>query len=130
MYHETEIEEAVIGACLIERTAMPMVADRLRPEMFYIPRHSIIYSTLLAMHHAGIQIDILTVKEELARRGKLDEAGGPYGIVQLSSKVASSAHLEFHARILHQKFIRRETVTGSTSCSPAPWTKRWTSTTC
>ncbi len=112
MYHETEIEEAVIGACLIERTAMPMVADRLRPEMFYIPRHCVIYSAMLAMYHAGTQIDILTVKEELTQRGKLDEAGGPYGIVQLSSKVASSAHLEFHARILHQKFIRREAVTG------------------
>ena len=59
------------------------------------------------MFHAGTNIDILTATEELRKRGKLDDAGGPFYITQLSSRVASSAHLEYHARIVHQKYIRR-----------------------
>lgn len=107
-----EVEEAVIGACLIEQNALPMVAGMLRPEMFYVMRHQLIYSAMMAMYQAGTKIDILTVKEELARRGKLEEAGGPYGITQLSCKVSGSAHLEYHAQIVHQKYLRREMILG------------------
>jgi len=107
-----EIEEAIIGACLIEQGAIPLVADKLRPEMFYVLRHQVIYAAILAMYHAGIKIDILTVKEELSHRGKLEEAGGPFGITQLSSKVATSAHLEYHAQIVHEKYLRREMILG------------------
>ena len=67
---------------------------------------------MLAMYQAGTKIDILTVKEELSHRGKLEEAGGPYGITQLSSKVASSAHIEYHIRIVHEKYLRREMILG------------------
>ena len=107
-----EIEEAIIGACLIEQGAIPLVADKLRPEMFYVLRHQVIYAAILAMYHAGIKIDILTVKEELSHRGKLEDAGGPFGITQLSSKVATSAHLEYHAQIVHEKYLRREMILG------------------
>ena len=107
-----EVEEAIIGACLIEQDALPLIAGKLRPEMFYVMRHQLIFSALLAMHQAGTKIDILTVKEELARQGKLEDAGGPYGITQLSSKVASSAHIEYHAQIVHEKFLRREMILG------------------
>ena len=102
-----EIEEAIIGACLIEQGAIPLVADKLRPEMFYVLRHQVIYAAILAMYHAGIKIDILTVKEELSHRGKLEEAGGPFG-----SKVATSAHLEYHTQIVHEKYLRREMILG------------------
>ena len=107
-----EIEEAIIGACLIEQRAIPLIADKLRPEMFYVLRHQVIYAAILAMYHAGIKIDILTVKEELSHRGKLEEAGGAFGITQLSSKVATSAHLEYHAQIVHEKYLRREMILG------------------
>lgn len=60
-----EIEEAILGACLIEQEAMPLVADTLRPEMFYSMRHQVIYAALLAMYQAGMKIDILTVKKSL-----------------------------------------------------------------
>ena len=79
-----EIEEAILGACLIEQEAMPLVADTLRPEMFYSMRHQVIYAALLAMYQAGMKIDILTVKEELAHRGKLEEAGGAFGTHRIS----------------------------------------------
>ena len=110
--HAPELEEAVIGACLIEQEALPLIADKLRPEMFYDDHHQLIFAALMAMYHAGKKIDILTVKEELARRGNLDAIGGPYAIVQLSSKVASSAHIEYHAQIIHQKYLAREAVLG------------------
>ena len=110
--HAPELEEAVIGACLIEQEALPLIADKLRPEMFYDDHHQLIFAALMAMYHAGKKIDILTVKEELARRGNLDAIGGPYAIVQLSSKVASSAHIEYHAQIIHQKYLVREMVVG------------------
>ncbi|MCI1682096.1 MAG: replicative DNA helicase, partial [Bacteroides sp.] len=103
-----EIEEAVIGACLIEQQAITLVADKLRPEMFYITRHEEIFKTLLAMYQEGTKIDILTVKEELARRGKLEAIGGPFVIAQLSSRVATSAHIEYHTEIIRQKYLRRE----------------------
>ena len=107
-----EIEEAILGACLIEQEAMPLAADTLRPEMFYTTSHQVIYAALLAMYRAGMKIDILTVKEELAHRGKLEEAGGAFGITQLSSKVATSAHIEYHMQIVHEKYLRREMILG------------------
>ena len=107
-----ELEEAVLGACLIEKEGMPQVENLLKPEMFYVTRHQMIYAALLTMFHAGTDIDILTVTEELRKRGKLDDAGGPFYITQLSSRVASSAHLEYHARIIHQKYLRREMILG------------------
>ena len=107
-----EIEEAILGACLIEQEAMPLVADTLRPEMFYSMRHQVIYAALLAMYQAGMKIDILTVKEELAHRGKLEEAGGAFGITRLSSIVATSAHIEYHMQIVHEKYLRREMILG------------------
>lgn len=107
-----ELEETILGACLIEKEGMALVDELLKPEMFYVTRHQLIYAALQAMFHAGTNIDILTATEELRKRGKLDDAGGPFYITQLSSRVASSAHLEYHARIVHQKYIRREMIVG------------------
>ncbi|MBS5639310.1 MAG: replicative DNA helicase [Bacteroides sp.] len=110
--HASELEEAIIGACLIEQEALPLIADKLRPEMFYDDHHQLIFAALIAMYQANKKIDILTVKEELTRRGVLEKIGGPYTIVQLSSRVASSAHIEYHAQIVHQKYLAREAVVG------------------
>ena len=97
--HASELEEAIIGACLIEQEALPLVADKLRPEMFYDDHHQLIFAALIAMYQANKKIDILTVKEELTRRGVLEKIGGPYTIVQLSSRVADvsvfGTHLHF-----------------------------------
>lgn len=74
--HDARLEEVVLGACLAESTAMALVADKLRAEMFYEDNSREIYSALLALHHTGRPIDIITVKNELAARGKLDAVGG------------------------------------------------------
>lgn len=108
----TELEEIVIGTLLIESKAITLVADKLRPEMFYNERNREIYAALQSMYRAGRDIDIITAKEELAQRGKLEEIGGPYTLASLSSRVASGAHLEYHVCILQQKYIRREMILG------------------
>lgn len=110
--HDARLEEVVLGACLAESTAMALVADKLRAEMFYEDNNREIYSALLALHHTGRPIDIITVKNELAARGKLDAVGGPFRITALSGGVASSAHLEYHALLLREKFVRRELIVG------------------
>lgn len=107
-----ELEAAVIGALLTETQAMILIADKLSPEMFYDIRYQLLYAAICDMHQSGGCIDILTVKEEMSRRGQLDQVGGAYEITRLSGLVASSAHIEYHALIIQQKYLQRETIQG------------------
>ena len=106
-----ELEEAVLGALMIEKDAYSLVSEILRPESFYEHRHQLIYSAITDLAFNQKPVDILTVKEQLSKRGELEEVGGPFYITQLSSKVASSAHIEYHARIIAQKSLARELIT-------------------
>ena len=106
-----ELEEAVLGALMIEKDAYSLVGEILRPDSFYEYRHQLIYSAITDLAMNQKPVDILTVKDQLAKRGALEEAGGPFYIAQLSSKVASSAHIEYHARIIAQKYLARELIT-------------------
>ncbi|WP_321480218.1 replicative DNA helicase [uncultured Bacteroides sp.] len=108
-----ELEEAVIGALMIEKDAYSEVSEILRPESFYEHRHQLIYSAITDLAVQQKPVDILTVTEQLRKRGELEEIGGPFYITQLSSKVASSAHIEYHARIIAQKFLARQLITFS-----------------
>lgn len=87
---DAELEEVILGACLIGREAMPMVADRLRPEMFYFDKNALIYAAMQVMYREGRQIDIITVKNELVARGKLDarRASGSNGVTGISTGLA------------------------------------------
>lgn len=109
---DAELEEAVLGACLVESKAITLIAGTLRPEMFYQETNREIYAALQSMYDAGLRVDIITVKEELAKRGKLDLIGGPYTLARISGRMASSVHLEYHVKILKQKYIRREMIRG------------------
>ena len=95
-----ELEEAVLGALMIERDAYSLVSEILRPESFYDVRHQLIYKAISTLAMQQQPVDILTVVEQLKKTGELDEVGGPFYITQLSGKVASSAHIEYHARII------------------------------
>ncbi|NDW12784.1 replicative DNA helicase [Bacteroides sp. 214] len=106
-----ELEEAVLGALMIEKDAYSLVSEILRPETFYDHAHQLIYSAITDLAIKQEPIDILTVTEQLRKRGDLENVGGPFYITQLSSKVASSAHIEYHARIIAQKFLARELIT-------------------
>ena len=106
-----EIEEAVLGALMIEKDAYSVVSEILRAESFYDRRHQLLYKAITTLAMRQQPVDILTVAEQLRTTGELEEAGGPFYITQLSGKVASSAHIEYHARIIAQKYLARELIT-------------------
>ena len=108
-----DLEEAVLGALMIEKDAILMVIDILKPESFYKDVHQKIFKAIVDLATRQEPIDLLTVTESLRRNSTLEEIGGPYYITQLTSKVASAAHIEFHARIIAQKYIQRELIRAS-----------------
>lgn len=105
-----ELEEAVLGAVMLEKDAILAVLDILSPESFYKDAHKKIFAAIVDLSANEKPIDILTVKEELKKRGELEEVGGAFYISQLTSRIVSAAHVEFHARIIAQKFIQRELI--------------------
>src|SRR6056297_2579469 len=105
-----DLEEAVLGAIMLEKDAIISVMDILAPESFYKDAHQKIYKAILHLSQNLQPIDILTVTEELKKREELEEVGGPVYITQLTSKVATAAHIEYHARIIAQKHIQRELI--------------------
>jgi replicative DNA helicase len=105
-----DLEEAVLGAIMLEKDAVIAVLDILKPESFYRDSHQKLYRAIVDISMAEKPIDILTVTEELKKKGELEEVGGPAYITQLTGRVASAAHLEFHARIVAQKYIQRELI--------------------
>lgn len=108
------LEEAVLGALMLEREALPVVMDILRPESFYHEAHQCIYRAALRLFERSNPVDILTVTEELRKSGDLDRVGGSYYLVELTNRVASAANIEYHARIIAQKHIQRELIHVST----------------
>ncbi len=105
-----DLEEAVLGALMLEKEALNDVIDILSPQSFYKEEHQKIYAVIRDLFNQGKPIDILTVTETLKNRAELDFVGGPYYISQLTSRVASSAHTEYHSRIISQKHILRELI--------------------
>lgn len=106
-----DFEEVVIGACLIEQEAFGQIADILKPNAFYDSRHKLIFEAVQSLSAENKPIDILTVTDRLRKTGDIDAAGGPYYIAELSNKVVSSAHIEYHAKIIAQKALARELIT-------------------
>ena len=105
-----EIERAVLGAMLIDKDAYAVVCEMLYPESFYEPRNQMIYSAIRDLSMAERPVDVLTVTEQLSKNGTLEEAGGPAYIAEISSRVATSANVDYHARIIAQKFLARQLI--------------------
>lgn len=105
-----DLEEAVIGAMMLEQNAVNTVIDILKPSSFYKEAHARIYAVIIALFQKGEPIDILTVTQGLRKSGELELIGGPLYISQLTNRVASTANIETHARIVAQKFIQRELI--------------------
>src|SRR6056300_1857910 len=105
-----DLEEAVLGAMLIDKKGVDEVIDLLQPDAFYKAAHQYIFEAIYQLFHDSQPIDLLTVSAELRKVGKLEAVGGEFYLVQLSQRVASSAHIEFHARIILQKFIQRSLI--------------------
>lgn len=105
-----DLEEAVLGAIMLEKNAFDAVAEILKPECFYVDAHQNIYKAMQSLANKSQPIDILTVVEELRRMEVLEMIGGPYFVTKLTNTVVSSANIEAHSRIILQKFIQRELI--------------------
>jgi replicative DNA helicase len=105
-----DLEEAVLGAIMLEKTAFDTVVEILKPECFYVESHQRIYRAMQALQQKNQPIDILTVVEELRSREELEMVGGPYYVTRLTNSVVSAANIEAHSRIILQKFIQRELI--------------------
>ena len=105
-----DLEEVVLGAMLIDKKGVDEIIDILHPEVFYREAHQHIYQAIFTLFESSEPVDLLTVSAELKKSGKLDAVGGNHYLIGLTQKVASSAHIEFHARIILQKYIQRSLI--------------------
>ncbi len=108
------VEQVVLGALLIDRDALTVVMDYLSPESFYLPAHQVIYEAMITLFEQTLPVDLHTVYEALKKSGEMDQLESPHYLVDLTNKVASSANIEYHARIIVQKHIQRELIRVST----------------
>ena len=105
-----ELEEAVLGALMIDNESLSDTIDSLQPEYFYKPDNQKIFEAIINLFNNSKPVDILTVSEELKRMGDLDSVGGMLYISQLTNNISSSSNTEFHARIIAEKFIKRSLI--------------------
>jgi replicative DNA helicase len=109
-----DLEEAVLGALMLEKDALSSVIDILKPNVFYVDKHQRIFQAIHTLFEKSSPVDILTVTAQLRQQGELEMIGGAYYITELTNRVASAANIEFHSRIIIQKFIQRELIRIST----------------
>lgn len=105
-----ELEEAVLGALMLEKDALTEVVDVLRPESFYHSKHQLIYKAILSLFTKSEPVDLLTVTTRLRETGELEEAGGAYYVTMLTSKINSASNIEFHSRIIAENSIKRDLI--------------------
>lgn len=105
-----ELEEAVLGALMLEKDALTSVVDILQPSSFYKEAHQRIYNAILQLFGKSEPIDMLTVTTQLRSNGELEFIGGASYLVKLTNKVNSAANIEFHARIITQSAIKRDMI--------------------
>ena len=105
-----DLEEAVLGAMMIDKKGVDEVIDILQPDAFYKDSHKYIFEAIVTLFNDSQPVDLLTVSAQLKKSAKLDLAGGDFYLIQLTQKISSSAHIEFHSRIILQKYIQRSLI--------------------
>jgi replicative DNA helicase len=105
-----ELEEVVLGAMMIDKKGVDEVIDILSPEAFYKQANKLVFEAIFQLFENSEPIDLLTVSSQLRKSSNLDKVGGDFYLISLTQKVSSSAHIEFHARIILQKFIQRSLI--------------------
>lgn len=105
-----DIEEAILGAIMIEKSAYYRVSEILKPECFYVETHQKIFRAFHKLYEKGSVIDLLTTVEKLKEMEELDSVGGAYALTKLTNSVVSSANIRDHALIIFQKWIQREMI--------------------
>ncbi|TFG71796.1 MAG: replicative DNA helicase, partial [Flavobacteriales bacterium] len=105
-----DLEEVVLGAMMIDKKGVDEVIDILHPDAFYKDAHRHVYEAIFKLFESSEPVDLLTVSSQLKKEGRLEAVGGDFYLIKLTQKVASSAHIEFHARIILQKYIQRSLI--------------------
>ena len=105
-----EIEEAVLGAILLERNALMGVAEMIKTDFFYVEANQLIFEAILAIFERGESIDLLTVCNELRKNSLLEKTGGIQYVSHLTTRINSAVHLDAHCRILNELAIRRQVI--------------------
>lgn len=113
----TDLEEAVLGALMLEKQINPSIFNSIKPEYFYKDNHQKIYSAIVSLRYNKKPVDILTVTAHLRAIGELEMIGGAYYITELTQRVASAANIEFHILIVHQMFLKRELIRIGMECT-------------
>ena len=108
-----DMEVAVLGALMAEQESYSLVAELLKPESFYDHRHQLIYKAIQTLNAEQKPVDIMTVLDKLETTGVLEEAGGNVYLMQINAQIASSAHIEYHAKVIAQKSLQRQLITFS-----------------
>ena len=109
-----DLEEAVLGALMLDANALNTVIDILHEEYFYKPEHQAIFRAIHKLFELNQPVDMLTVTNQLRQSGELEAAGGAYHITELTSHIVSAAHIEYYSRVLSEKYILRELIRVST----------------
>ncbi|WP_336689197.1 MULTISPECIES: replicative DNA helicase [unclassified Chryseobacterium] len=116
-----DFERLVIGTFLIDKKGLDHSIDLLTPEVFYDPRHQVIFSTILKLYEGNQPVDLMTIIQELKKEGKLSSAGGDSYIIDLTMGVSSSAHIEYHVRVILEKYILRSLINVSANVIDASY---------
>jgi replicative DNA helicase len=106
--YSAESEMAVLGSMLLDNSAITKAAEWLTKESFYVERNKMIYETIMSMFEKGIQVDLLTLSEELKRQGRFDKVGGNEYLANLIASVPTAENVEYYCRIVQEKFFKRE----------------------
>jgi replicative DNA helicase len=116
-----DFERLVIGTFLIDKKGLDHSIDLLTPEVFYDPRHQVIFSTILKLYEGNQPVDLMTIIQDLKKDGKLNLAGGDSYIIDLTMGVSSSAHIEYHVRVILEKYILRSLINVSANVIDASY---------
>ena len=106
----TELEELVLGAMMLEKDAVMTVLSILKAEMFYNGNYQHIYRSIEKLFYSGHPVDISTVANQLKSNGLLESVGGVHEVAQLTNRVGSAANVDYHSRIIYQKWLSREMI--------------------
>ncbi len=110
----TDVEESVLGALILDQDALSNSIDIVKPEYFYTEEHAMIFRAISSLFAEGKPVDLLTVSDRLKKNGQLEQIGGIYKLVSLTERITSAAHIEYHVRLLSEKYIQRELIRVST----------------
>ena len=108
--YSPQAEQSVLGAVLLQPSALALVADKIKPDYFYLPQHVEIYAVLLSMFTNNLKIDPVTLLEELKKAGSFDDSTGKNYITQLIQTVPSAANIESYANIVREKYHVRSLI--------------------